>query len=125
MKYWILILFIISIGISQEEGYIDSSKVRDPGLARKLGFIPGVGQLYNGKYLKSIGFISAEYYAINRFLELNDQGRIGLRNTYAWWVFGLYVWNMMDSYVDAHLSTFPVKRLESNIVNDSLMVKQN
>ena len=125
MKYWFIIFFTFSICATQEEGYIDSSKVRSPSLAWKLGFVPGLGQLYNGKYFKSIAFLGAEYYSVNRFLDLKAEGRIGLRNTYAWWVFGLYVWNMMDSYVDAHLSTFPVKRLESNIVNDSLMVKQN
>ena len=124
MKYWFVILFAFSICTSQEEGYIDSSKVRDPGLAWKIGFIPGIGQLYNGKYLKSIGFIGAEYYTVTRFMELKDAGRIGLRNTYAWWLFGLFVFNILDSYVDAHLSTFPVKRLESSVVNDSLIVKQ-
>ena len=124
MKYWFIILFAFSIGTSQDEGYIDSSKVRDPGLAWKIGFIPGLGQLYNGKYFKSIGFIGAEYYAVTRFIELKEEGKIGLRNTYAWWIFGLFVWNILDSYVDAHLSTFPVKRLESSVVNDSLIVKQ-
>ena len=123
MKYWCIILFAFSICTSQEEGYIDSSKVRDPGLAWKLGFIPGLGQLYNGKYLKAIGFIGAEYYAVARFTELKDEGKIGLRNTYAWWIFGLFVWNILDSYVDAHLSTFPVKRLESSTINDSLIVR--
>ena len=124
MNYLVFILFVFSISASQEQGYIDSSKVRDPGLAWKLGFVPGLGQLYNGKYFKAIGFIGAEYYAVTRFMDLKDEGRIGLRNTYAWWVFGLFVWNILDSYVDAHLSTFPVKRLESSMVNDSLIVKQ-
>ena len=124
MKHWFIILIAFSICTSQKEGYIDSSKVRDPGLAWKIGFIPGIGQLYNGKYFKSIGFIGAEYYAVTRFMDLKDEGRIGLRNTYAWWIFGLFVWNMLDSYVDAHLSTFPVKRLESTTINDSLMVRQ-
>ena len=124
MKYWFIILFAFSICTSQEEGYIDSSQVRDPSLAWKLGCVPGLGQLYNGKYFKSIGFLGAQYYAVNRFVELYDESRIGLRNTYAWWIFGLFVWNMLDSYVDAHLSTFPVKRLESSVVNDSLIVKQ-
>ena len=124
MKYWIIILFAFSICTSQKEGYIDSSKVRNPSLAWKLGVIPGLGQLYNGKYFKSIGFIGAEYYAVNRFMKLKNEGRIGLRNTYAWWLFGLFVWNILDSYVDAHLSTYPVNRLELSTINDSLIVKQ-
>ena len=125
MKYWFIILFAFSICTSQEEGYIDSTKVRNPGLAWKLGVIPGMGQLYNGKYIKAIGFISAEYFAVSRLIELKTENRIGLRNTYGWWVFGLFVWNMLDAYVDAQLSTFPIKRLESNNNLDSLKVKSN
>ena len=125
MKYWIVILIAFSIGTSQESGYIDSTKIRNPGLAWKLGVIPGMGQLYNGKYIKAIGFMSAEYFAVSRLIELKTKNRIGLRNTYGWWVFGLFVWNMLDAYVDAQLSTFPIKRLESNNNLDSLMVKSN
>ena len=122
MKYWFAILFAFSISTSQEAGYIDSSKVRNPRLAWKLSAIPGLGQLYNGKYVKAIGFMGAEYFAVSRFLELKKENRIGLRNTYAWWVFGLFAWNMLDAYVDAQLSTFPVKRLESTNDIDSLKV---
>ena len=122
MKYWLIILIAFSICTSQEEGYIDSTKVRNARLAWKLSVIPGMGQLYNGKYMKAIGFFGAEYFAIRRFFELKLKNRIGLRNTYGWWVFGLFVWNMLDAYVDAHLSTFPVKRLESNYEVDSLKV---
>ena len=125
MKYWTCILFTFSICTTQEFEYIDSTKVRNPGLAWKLGVIPGMGQLYNGKYIKAIGFMGAEYFAVSRFIELDKENRIGLRNTYGWWVFGLFVWNMLDAYVDAQLSTFPIKRLESNNNLDSLMVKSN
>ena len=125
MKYWFIILFAFSISTSQESEYIDSTNVRNPRLAWKLGVIPGMGQLYNGKYIKAIGFMSAEYFAVSRLIELKTKNRIGLRNTYGWWVFGLFVWNMLDAYVDAQLSTFPIKRLESNNNLDSLMVKSN
>ena len=125
MKYWIIILIAFSICTSQELGYIDSTKVRNYELAWKLSVIPGMGQLYNGKYIKAIGFMSAEYFAVSRLIELKTENRIGLRNTYGWWVLGLFVWNMLDAYVDAHLSTFPIKRLESNNNLDSLMVKSN
>ena len=124
MKYWFVVLFIFSICTSQGEGYIDSTKIRNPGLAWKLSIIPGMGQLYNGKYVKAIGFMGIEYFAVSRFTELNKaENRIGLRNTYSWWVLGLFVWNMLDAYVDAQLSTFPIKRLESNTLIDSLRVK--
>ena len=125
MKYWIIFLFAFRICTSQDLEYIDSTKVRNPRLAWKLSVIPGMGQLYNGKYIKAIGFMSAEYFAVSRLIELKTENRIGLRNTYGWWVFGLFVWNMLDAYVDAQLSTFPIKRLESNNNLDSLMVKSN
>ena len=125
MNYWIIILFAFSICTSQEPEYIDSTKVRNPGLAWKLSVIPGMGQLYNGKYLKAIGFLGAEYFAVNRFIQLENNDSIGLRNTYGWWVFGLFVWNMLDAYVDAQLSTFPIKRLESSNNLDSLNVQSN
>lgn len=125
MRYWIAILFAFSISTSQNTEYVDSTKVRDPGIAWKLGVLPGMGQVYNGKYVKAIGFMGAEYFVVSRFLELKKENRIGLRNTYAWWAFGLFVWNMLDAYVDAQLSTFPVIRLESNNEIDSLKVKLN
>ena len=123
MKYWIILLFTLSIAISQDNGYIDSTMIRNPQIAWKLGFVPGLGQLYNGKYLKALGFVSSEYIAINRFNKFNkDNNSIGLRNTYVWWIIGLYIWNILDTYVDAQLSTFPIKRLESNDAMDSLKV---
>ena len=125
MRFLYIMLLVITICKSQEEiSYIDSSKVRNPSLAWKLSLVPGLGQLYNGRYLKAIGFISVESYAIKRFLHLKADDRIGLRNTYAWWVVGVFIWNIIDSYVDAHLSTFPNKRLETTAINDSLMIKQ-
>ena len=67
MKYWIILLFTLSIGISQDEGYIDSTMVSNPKIAWKLSLIPGLGQLYNGKYLKALGFVEGEYIALSRF----------------------------------------------------------
>ena len=122
MRYWIIILFALSIAISQDHEYIDSTMIRDPKIAWKLGFIPGLGQLYNKKFVKSIGFIAGEYIAISQFKEYEMKNHIGLRNTYAWWIFGLYIWGILDAYVDAQLSTFPVKRLESNSIVDTLKV---
>ena len=122
MKLLILSLLFISLCFSKEGEYIDSAKVRKPSLAWKLGLIPGAGQIYNGKYLKAIGFIGSEYFAISQLTKLQEQNKIGLRNTYGWWVFGLFIWNILDAYVDAHLSSFPTKRLESNDYSDTLQV---
>ena len=43
MKYWIVILFTFSICTSQEAEYVDSTRVRDPRIAWKLGVLPGLG----------------------------------------------------------------------------------
>ena len=72
MRYWIIFLFTITIAISQNEGYIDSTMIRNPKIAWKLGLIPGLGQLYNGKYLKAIGFIAGEYMAVITFNKFNN-----------------------------------------------------
>ena len=95
-------------------GQIDSSKVKDPSLAWKLGLIPGLGQIYNEKYIKGAGFLIAEYMAYQQFSNFDKVGKIKKRNTYSWWIVGLYVLGVLDSYVDAQLSTFP---------NDSLVIK--
>ena len=122
MNYFLGILFTFNFCLSQEVEYIDSSNVKNPSLAWKLSFVPGLGQIYNKKYIKAIGFLGAEYFVIKRLIEYEKIDRIGKRNTYAWWTFGIYVLNILDAYVDAHLSTFPLRRLESNEISDSVKV---
>jgi hypothetical protein len=92
-----------------QESYIDSTKIKDPKLAWKLGFVPGLGQVYNGKYIKASGLIGAQVYAVSKFNGYAKNDNITKRNTYGWWIFGLYVMGILDAYVDAQLSTFPQK----------------
>jgi len=96
-----------------QESYVDSTKIKDPKLAWKLGFIPGAGQIYNEKYLKAFSIIALQGYATHQFIKFKKDNRIKKRNTYGWWIFGLYVLGILDSYVDAQLSTFPVKIIPS------------
>ena len=121
--FFMLVIILFSTIHSQNNEYIDSTKIKDPEIAFKLGLIPGLGQFYNEKYLKSIGFIVGEYFAVRNFNHHKNINNVGSRNTYAWWVFGLYIWSLIDSYVDAQLSTFPVKKIISNHSEDSLKVK--
>ena len=107
MKYWITILFAFSISTSQTNDYVDSTKVRNPSISWKLGLVPGLGQVYNGKYVKAGILASLQSYSIYKLSGYSKKKQIGKRNTYAWWSVGIYVWNILDSYVDAHLSTFP------------------
>ena len=103
----IIITFCLSNFCLGQNIQMDSTKVKDPSLAWKIAFIPGLGQLYNEKYFKFVGFLSAEFYALNKFNTLREKGNITKRNTWGWWVVGLYFYGILDSYVDAHLSSFP------------------
>ena len=125
MKYMIFTLFV-SLLFCQDDGYLDSTKVRNPKIAWKLGLVPGIGQIYNGKYIKAIGTIMSEYFVFEKFIKYRKLNNIGMRNTYAWWIFGIYVWSILDSYIDAQLSTFPEKQLAPiNDEKDSLRVNAN
>ena len=50
-----------------------------------------------------------ELYAIYKFNDYNCTDSFRKRDTYGWWIIGLYVMSIVDAYVDAHLSTFPIK----------------
>jgi len=105
---FILIIILLHFSFTQES-YIDSTQIRDPHLAWKLGAIPGAGQFYNGKWVKGTLLAGAQIYVTSQFKNYRQNGPIGQRNTYAWWVIGLWVYSMLDAYVDAQLSTFPQK----------------
>ena len=123
MKYNFLLIILFSISFPVEKMVSDSTH-KDPGIAWKLGMLPGVGQFYNKKYIKSLAFITGESFAVVHFVKYRQKGNIRLRNTYAWWIFIFHIWGMLDSYVDAHLSTFPSNKLESNHSADSLKINK-
>lgn len=110
----IFIIFIMFSYVFLQESHIDSTKIKNPQLAWKLSTIPGVGQAYNEKWVKAVGFLSAEIYSISKFMEFKDTPNIGKRNTWAWWILGIWITGMLDAYVDAQLSTFPVSYEENN-----------
>ena len=107
MQNYLLWYFCLFSILMAQDTQIDSTKIKNPNVAWKLSLIPGMGQLYNEKYVKSGTFILAGTYAYLKRSEFASSGKIGKRNTYSWWLFGLYVWGMLDAYVDAQLSTFP------------------
>ena len=101
-------MIYINILFSQE-AVIDSLEVKDPSFAWKLALIPSAGQIYNDDYHKVAGFWLLELYSIYKFSYYNKENMLGNRNTYAWWIMGLYMMSIVDAYVDAHLSTFPTE----------------
>ena len=93
---------------------------KDPKTAFWFSLIPGMGQLYNGKFIKSamvLGFEIAAYTSwvenkniYNNYDQGNYSGRkyryLEKRNKYAWWIGFIYVYGMIDAIVDTHLDKF-------------------
>lgn len=91
---------------------IDSTLIRDSKKALRWSLIPiaSKGQIYNKKYLKSLLFIAGQSYSLSRvyhYNQLDDLDSIKRRNKNAWWLLGIYFTSIIDSYVDAELSSFP------------------
>ena len=100
-------IFIITI-LNSQETFIDSAQIKNPSLSWKLSFLPGLGQIYNENLHKTF-FINTVLSLA--YIEMNMKDKsIDKRNTWAWWIIGIYTLNLVDSYVDAHLTSFPVKK---------------
>ena len=116
-RYLISILLLAQLIHSQEQ---DSIIYKKPKNAFISSFFPGGGQLYNGKFIKSILFIGLESAAIyswsknsdiyknydNNNYPLNRNRYLEKRNKYAWWIGFFYFFGMLDAVVDAHLDPF-------------------
>ena len=101
-------------------GEMDTTKSKNPQIAFYYSLIPGMGQLYNGKWIKSALIISCEMAAINYWIinrdiykdydndtyPLSQHRYLQKRNKYAWWIGFIYVYGMIDAVVDAHLHNF-------------------
>jgi len=114
MKY-ILIYFCLFSFLFSSIMEIDSTSIRDSAKSFRWAVIPIVsqGQMYNQKYLKSIFFISAQSYSLSRmsyYNQYDDINNIKMRNKFGWWFLGFYISSMIDSYIDAELSTYPLRK---------------
>ena len=67
----------------------------------------GVLEINNGKYIKGLLLTSLQGYSIYKFSDYNKNNQISKRNTYAWWILGLYFYGVIDAYVDSSLKNFP------------------
>ena len=102
-------------------GETDKKKhTQNPKKAFYYSLIPGLGQVYNEKWLKSFAIISSEIifyqlwqknlkyyktYDTNNY-PLKKHRYLEKRNKYAWWIGIVYIYGMIDSIVDAHLFEF-------------------
>ena len=82
--------------------------------------IPGMGQAYNEKWIKSalvIGLEASVFISWQENLKkyrnydeneypLNRHRYLEKRNKFAWWMGIIYVYAMIDAIVDAHLHSF-------------------
>ena len=102
-------------------GETDKKKhAQNPKKAFYYSLIPGLGQVYNKKWLKSFAIISSEiiFYQLWQknlnYYKSYDTSNYPLkkhrylekRNKYAWWIGIVYIYSMIDSVVDAHLFEF-------------------
>ena len=94
IKYILLLCFIFP---SENENILDW----------KTNLIPIMGQIKNKKYIKAGVLASSQVYATYKFLEHRDKNEIAKRNTYGWWIVGLYFYGIIDAYVDYNFRNFP------------------
>jgi len=114
----IIILTIICLGCLFGQGVEKKSK--SPKKAFWFSLIPGMGQVYNKKWVKSITLIGLEVAAYQAWENNSDiysnydsnkhslpkHRYLEKRNKYAWWIGFIYVYGMIDAVVDAHLHPF-------------------
>ena len=101
IKYLFILLFCFSI-----------SKDIENTFNWKTNLLPTYGQFKNKKYLKGIVLGTSQVYAASKFIDNSNKDYIGKRNTYMWWIFGLYFYGIIDAYVDFNLKNFPKKNIK-------------
>ena len=122
----VLILFCGSLMANEPDTLsFVQGKMRSPFVAVSLSaIVPGGGQVYNQKWLKSGIFMGAElalggiayyhYYnhanGISTSLLPNVEP-LEVAKQFTWFFAAVYVYSLMDAYVDAHLSNFPDNKL--------------
>ena len=125
-KYFLFLCFFINICIGQVE---NQNKVKSPKKAFYFSLIPGLGQAYNEKWIKSFVIIGLEIIAyeswrnnMHKYKKYNDNDYpldkhryLEKRNKYAWWLGFIYLYGILDAIVDAHLFEFN-KLMEETIV---------
>jgi len=111
---------------------IETQKTNPAGALFRSAFVPGWGQFYNKKYIKSVIVAGVEVYLINgvytnwkdanrhkdNFESADDdpdyqalefaryEDALDSRGGYSWFLAAAIFYSMFDAYVDAHLSNF-------------------
>ena len=117
LRFLLILIFLTSLTFSQEK---EQERSKNPKVAFYHSLIPGLGQIYNGKWIKSGMIVGLEIAAYGAWIENSDiynnyenntyplrkHRYLEKRNKYAWWIGFIYVYGMIDAVVDAHLHKF-------------------
>ncbi len=116
----------------QSESQVDSSVAKSPGKALLFSVIPGGGQLYNRRPVKSLLFAGAFFYYGYKYSEAQEDYETDLansklhraRNDKIWMLTLIWTLNILDAYVDAQLWDFEAYDIDGNqIPEESETVK--
>ncbi|MBN1779958.1 hypothetical protein JW948_02435 [bacterium] len=89
------------------------------GAMLRSALMPGWGQAYNHQWLKALMVLGAESGLAGNAVYMNRKALVSQtdderefyrhnRNTFVWWFAAVYMLNILDAYVDAHLFQFDV-----------------
>jgi hypothetical protein len=99
---------------------VESMPYKSPRAAMiRSALLPGLGQWYNGQKFKAVlvfggelGLMANAIYQNQRVVQSKTEGErafyLNNRSLSLWWLFGIYLLNILDAYVDAHLMDFDV-----------------
>ena len=118
IRHGIVVTFLLISTVLASQDSLDV-KIKDSKKAFIFSLIPGMGQAYNGKWVKSALVIGLEASAFiswqdnlkkhrdyNNDYPLNRHRYLEKRNKFAWWMGIIYIYAMIDAIVDAHLHSF-------------------
>lgn len=114
-----LALLLWSETVAQAPSRQDSMVVKKSptGAVLRSTVFPGWGQWYNGKWFKALMIFSAETGLLINSIYLNKKYHESKtererefyrdnRNLSNWWLAGVFIFSLLDAYVDAHLYNF-------------------
>ena len=85
--------------------------------SNEIAYIPSLGQIYNKKHLKAFIMMAMKSYWYNEYNDSKKDNNISDRNRAFWWFSFLYLYSIIDAYIDSQMETFPEED-ENNIKED-------
>lgn len=119
----------------QLEDSLNAGKSPRNAMIRSL-IVPGWGQLYNGKKIKSLIIFGAETSVFSAILIQNNRLSDSKtsenrsfhrdeRNKFIWWFGGVIIYSILDAYVDAYLQGFSVDMDINKEIGSTATVRLN